>query len=131
MGKNPLIENKKYKLKIGTNQVQVVLEKLENVLDASVLENSTDRNKVDRHEVARGIFRTLEIFSFDLVGEIKTTSRFVVVDGYDIAGGGIIIEALEPATLTKYENSAPDIVAFKVELKNLFDKYFPDWGINI
>jgi len=131
MGKNPLIENKKYKLKIGTNQVQVVLEKLENVIDASVLENSTDRNKVDRHEVARGIFRTSEIFSFDLVGEIKTTSRFVIVDGYDIAGGGIIIEALEPALLTKAENSAPDIIAFKVELKNLFDKYFPDWGINI
>jgi bifunctional enzyme CysN/CysC len=131
MGKNPLIENKKYKLKIGTNQVQVVLEKLENVLDASVLENSTDRNKVERHEVARGIFRTSEIFSFDLVGEIKTTSRFVIVDGYDIAGGGIIIEALETLALTKNENSAPDIVAFKVELKNLFDKYFPDWGINI
>ena len=131
MGKNPLIENKKYKLKIGTNQVQVVLEKLENVLDASVLENSTDRNKVERHEVARGIFKTSEIFSFDLVGEIKTTSRFVIVDGYDIAGGGIIVEALEPSALTKNENSAPDIVAFKVELKNLFDKYFPDWGINI
>jgi len=131
MGKNPLSLNKKYKLKIGTNQVSVILEKLENVLDASVLKISTDRNFVERHEVAQCIFQTSEIFSFDLVGEIKTTSRFVIVDGYDIAGGGIIIEALEQLNLLNNVNSVPDIVAFKVELKNLFDKYFPDWGINI
>jgi bifunctional enzyme CysN/CysC len=131
MGKIPLTYNKKYKLKIGTNQLPVVLEKLENVLDASVLENSKDRKTVERHEVAQGIFRTSELFSFDIVGEIKTTSRFVLVDGYEIAGGGIIVGALEKINSLRNENPVPDIAAFKVELKNLFDKYFPDWGINI
>jgi len=33
--------------------------------------------------------------AFDLAEEIAATSRFVIVDHYEISGGGIIREALE------------------------------------
>ena len=135
MGKSPLEIGKRYKLKIGTNKTDVYVEKIESVLDASALAKSTERNEVNRHEVAQCIFRTANPISFDLVGELKTTSRFVIVDNYDIAGGGIIIEALEPSYYDAAEKPAgkksPDIAAFEVELKNLIVKYFPHWDINL
>ena len=135
MGKSPLSTGRKYKLKIGTNRIDLVIEKIENVLDASVLEKSSTRNQVERHEVACCLFRTLNQFSFDTVNENKSTSKFVIVDGYDIAGGGIILEALEPAYRSgdrKLNSStSPDIAAFEADLKNLLVKYFPHWDINL
>ena len=135
MGRNPLETGKRYKLKIGTNKTNVYIEKIESVLDASALVKSIDRNEVTRHEVAQCIFRTANPISFDLVGELKSTSRFVIVDNYDIAGGGIIIEALEPsyheAAEKPFGNKSPDIAAFETELKNLIVKYFPHWDINL
>ncbi|MBI1937521.1 MAG: GTP-binding protein [Ignavibacteriales bacterium] len=131
MGKKPLQYNKKYKLKIGTKKVDLFLENIESVLDASCLEKSNSRKEIHRHEVAHCIFKTTSPFSFDLIDEIKTTSRFVIVDGYDIAGGGIIVEALEQTNTSNDEKGSPDLAAFEIELKNLIVKYFPHWDINI
>lgn len=134
MGRIPLLIGKRYKLKIGTSKVDVLVEKIESVLDSSSLIKSTDKNEVGRHEVAQCVLRTSGSISFDLVNEIKATSRFVIVDNYDIAGGGIIIEALEPAYNISEKPSttvSPDIAAFEIELKNLIARYFPHWDINI
>ncbi|MCG6534879.1 MAG: adenylyl-sulfate kinase, partial [Syntrophales bacterium LBB04] len=38
--------------------------------------------------------------AFDLFSEIEATGRFVVVDHYEIAGGGIIMESLPDADST-------------------------------
>ena len=135
MGKNPLAVGKKYKLKIGTNKTDVMVEKIENVLDTSALVKSNKKNEVNRHEVAQCVLRTANPFSFDLVRNLKTTSRFVIVDNYDIAGGGIIIEALEhtyqkDAGILSHKTQ-PDLAAFEAELKNLIVKYFPHWDINL
>ena len=129
MGKQPLLFNKKYQLKIGTKKTELSLEKIESVLDASQLLKSSDRNEVHRNEVAQCFLRTTSPISFDLIDRVKTTSRFVIVDGYDIAGGGIIVEALEYEQ--KDETEKPDLKAFEADLKNLISKYFPHWDINI
>ncbi len=125
MGKNNLSIHKKYKLKIGTNKVGLNIEKIESVMDASTLEISNDREFVHRHEVAKIIFRTDKPISFDLFSYIKTTGRFVIVDEYDIAGGGIIIEALEEKDVI----AIPDYAEFEKELYQLIKKYFPHWEI--
>ena len=36
-------------------------------------------------------FEAMKPVAFDLVGEIAQTGRFVLVDNYEIAGGGIIL----------------------------------------
>ena len=79
--------------------------------------------------------RTANPISFDLIGDVKTTSRFVIVDNYDIAGGGIITEDLEPSN---YEGEVipgqpknPNLAEFEKEFKNLIAKYFPHWDINL
>ncbi|WML36766.1 GTP-binding protein [Clostridium sp. OS1-26] len=93
LGKSPLEKNKKYLLKIGTTKVGVYLEEILKVMDASELSVSK-KDIVERHEVSECIFRADKAISFDLVHDIPETSRFIIVDNYDISGGGIILESL-------------------------------------
>lgn len=90
MGKQPLIMGKTYKLKIATQQVPVIVSQIVHVLNAAELA-SVKKDNVGRHEVGECIFETLKPVAFDLASEIAATGRFVIVDNYEIAGGGIIL----------------------------------------
>lgn len=90
MGKQPLIKSKTYKLKIATQQVPVIVSEIIHVLNAAEL-SSSQKPHVDRHEVGEIIFETLKPVAFDLQFDIAQTGRFVLVDNYEIAGGGIIL----------------------------------------
>ena len=91
MGKQPFVKGKNYKLKIATHQVPVVLSGIINVLDASELSSIQNKAQVDRHDVAECVFETLKPIAFDDIHFIPETGRFVIVDNYEIAGGGIIL----------------------------------------
>lgn len=93
MGKQPLVKGKIYKLKIATQQVPVVVSEILHVLNAAELASS-QKDHVDRHEVGECIFETMKPVAFDLVGEIAETGRFVLVDNYEISGGGIILSSV-------------------------------------
>ncbi len=125
MGKKPLSVNSSYKLKIATNKTEMKIEKIESVLDASTLEIINNKTEVQKHEVAQLIIETKNPVCFDLIEQIKNTSRFVIVDEYDIAGGGIITEGLTQ----KEEVAAPNYSEFESELYNLIKKHFPHWEI--
>ena len=90
MGKQPLIKGKTYKLKISTQQVPVMLEDIVSVMNASEL-SAAKKPHVDRHEVAECVFEAMKPVAFDVVGDIAETGRFVIVDNYEISGGGIIL----------------------------------------
>lgn len=91
MGKEPMVLNKNYKLKIATQHVPVVLSKILSVLDATELSSVTNKTEVSRHDVAECILETLKPVAFDNVADNSATGRFVIVDNYEIAGGGIIL----------------------------------------
>lgn len=90
MGKAPMVQGKKYKLKLATARVTVRLAEVLSSIDATDLTNSKGKKQLDRHDVAECILETTRPIAFDLIGDIQTTGRFVIVDAYDIAGGGII-----------------------------------------
>ncbi len=94
LGREPMMMDKEYFIKIGTQKVKARLEKIHAILDASTLERS-EKNKIDRHDVAEITLRAQRPLAFDLAVDISITGRFVVVDDYEIAGGGIIIAAEE------------------------------------
>lgn len=94
MGRESMTLDKEYKLKIGTAKVPVKIKKIEKVMDASNLQNA-QKNKIDRHDVATCVLECSTPVAFDLTGSVEATSRFVIVDKYDIAGGGIITEGLK------------------------------------
>lgn len=90
LGKNPLEYGKQYTFKIGSANVKGQIKSIERVLDASNL-SASQKNQVDKHDVAEIIISTTEAVSFDLAHELPKTSRFVIVDDYEISGGGIIL----------------------------------------
>ena len=126
LSKNNLVPGKEYKLKIGTLRTPVQIEKIEHVLDASEINGYESKDFAGKNEVAQCILKTRDNISFDLITEIRDTSRFVIVDGYDIAGGGIIIETLDKkvneADQKNYHN-------FEIELNQLIRKHFPHWEL--
>ncbi len=90
LGKRPLEAGRTYKLKLATAQTEVKLEHVHRVLDASDLQSHSDKPRVDRHDVADLVLRTRHPIAFDRNVDNEVTGRFVIVDGYDIAGGGIV-----------------------------------------
>ena len=95
MGRRPLVKNKRYKLKLATAQVSVWLREVNTVLDASELTTATNRQQIERHDVAECVLETLKPVAFDPTAAIASTGRFVVIDNYEIAGGGVVLEPLE------------------------------------
>ena len=93
LGKEPLDTDHEYIMKIGTAKASVRLEQIISVMDASSLENK-DQSKILRNDIADCILSLDREIAFDLISELSGTGRFVLVDRFEIAGGGIIREAL-------------------------------------
>ncbi len=93
LGKKPLVAGRDYKLKIHTQAQPVRLHKINKVIDASEAGSTLDKKEVGRHDVADVVLESRQPIAFDSIAEGEATGRFVLVDGYDIAGGGIITSA--------------------------------------
>ncbi|MCK5157044.1 MAG: GTP-binding protein [Spirochaetales bacterium] len=104
VGKAPMLKHKTYKLKINAAKVNVKLIDIKNVLDASDLSSNQNKKQIDRHDVAECFFETSKPIAFDLANQIETTGRFVIIDNYEIVGGGIILDsiALDESSLQKH-----------------------------
>lgn len=89
LGKEPFSPDKPYKIKLGTAQTGCRLDSVSGVLNASTLER-LDSRCVERHEVADCVIHLDRPAAFDTAAENAETGRFVIVDGYEISGGGII-----------------------------------------
>jgi len=93
LGRAPFRKGKLYKLKLATQEVDCEIESIEKVIDASTLETVSRKEKelfVGRHEVAELTLRTKRAVAFDVHSEIVSTGRFVIVDGFEVSGGGIV-----------------------------------------
>jgi bifunctional enzyme CysN/CysC len=94
LGRQPFVGGKKYKLKLATQETECEIDAIQKVIDASTLatiSRDADKNFVGRHEVGELSFRTRKPLAFDAASEIVSTGRFVIVDGLDVAGGGIVV----------------------------------------
>jgi bifunctional enzyme CysN/CysC len=93
LGRKALEKGRDYKLKIHTMATPVRLEKIHKVIDASEIGSELAKDHVGRHDVADVVFETRNPVAFDAIADSESTGRFVIVDGYDVAGGGIITAA--------------------------------------
>ncbi len=94
MGREPFRKGRPYKLKLATQEVECEIDSIEQLIDASSLapiDRPASEVCVGRFEVAELTLRTKQPLAFDTHGEAPPLGRFVVVDGYEVAGGGIII----------------------------------------
>ncbi len=94
LGRQALEPGRGYVLKLGTARCTAHVEEIHRVIDASSLDSDEVRQAVERHDVAEVTFKLDRAIAFDLHDDVAETSRFVIVDDYEIRGGGIIQEAL-------------------------------------
>jgi bifunctional enzyme CysN/CysC len=96
MGRAPLVPGRSYKLKLAAARVAVRLVEIRKVLDAAATgELEAAKRQVDRHDVAEVVLEAVRPLAFSLHTEHFATGRFVLVDQFDIAGCGIILEQLD------------------------------------
>jgi bifunctional enzyme CysN/CysC len=99
LGRAPFKKGRVYKLKMATQEAECEIETIEKVIDSStldVLSRKVGEIFVGRNEVAELTLRTRRPVAFDTHAEIVATGRFVIVDGFEVAGGGIVIEDAYP-----------------------------------
>ena len=128
LGRQPFAPGKVYKLKLATQEVECHIESIQKVIDASTLETlnrPASQSYVARHEVGEVTLHTRKPIAFDIHADIVPTGRFVIVDGFDVAGGGIIAGNNYPRRThdgsTKSENiywSHGKVTAQQRELRN-------------
>jgi bifunctional enzyme CysN/CysC len=91
MGERPLSLETRYKIKLMTQEVECQLVSIDRVIDAVSLDTAAGlRRSVARNEVAEVTIQARAPLVMDNYERIPTSGRFVVVDGRDVAGGGII-----------------------------------------
>ena len=95
MGRSDLVKGKKYKLKLTTQEVECEIFSIDKVIDASSLETIEAARAVKINDVAEVVIKTKQLVCFDEFKDNQNTGRFVIVDGYDVSGGGIISGAEE------------------------------------
>ncbi|MEG2539028.1 MAG: GTP-binding protein [Clostridium sp.] len=94
LAKEPLIKGKEYKLKIQTQEVICTIVSISKVIDSASLKGIKS-DKVQKNEVCEVTIKTKSPICFDEFSDIEQTGRFVIVDNYNISGGGIITKQEE------------------------------------
>jgi bifunctional enzyme CysN/CysC len=92
LGRRPLEPDKPYALRLATREVECRVGIIHRIVDASDLAHVEGGAMVGRNQVAELTIHTKSPLAFDLSSSLEATGRFVLVDEYDIAGGGIITE---------------------------------------
>jgi sulfate adenylyltransferase subunit 1 len=90
MGKKSLVKNREYKLKLVTQEIECEIQAIISVTEASTLNNSGSASEIKTNDVAEVIIKTKKKICFDEFKKNPHTGRFVIVDGFDVCGGGII-----------------------------------------
>lgn len=128
LGKQPLTKEHTLILKLGTAREKAQIETIHKVIDASdySAQNNHETLAIRHHEVAEATLRLAHAVAFDTSDKLPDTSRFVLVDEYEIRGGGIVLEALpdEVSELRdEVERRNQKWIRSNVTMEQRFEKY--------
>ena len=90
LGKDNLVKNKKYKLKLATQEVEFEVFSINKVIDAASLESNENIDFIKKNDVAEVTIKTKYPICFDEFSSVQALGRFVIIDNYNTSGGGII-----------------------------------------
>ena len=115
LGHKPLEVDKRYKIKLATSEMMAEVRTIEHVIDSDTL-TQVKAKQVTRGNVAEVTFRTRGVVAIVDFNTNAKMGRFVILQDYDVAGGGII--SLEGI----FDQRANASLA--VKSKNIFDVDF-------
>ena len=106
MGKKHLQKGESYLLKLTTQNVECEVVQFNKAIDASTLETLPDQDFIAKNDVAELTLRARQPVAFDLFNTIAETGRFVLVDEYDVCGGGIITGYTPLSEIDRFRDEA-------------------------
>ena len=89
LGRKALEVGSRFKLKLATAEHQVEVQAIERVIDIEDLSTGAG-TRVERNGIGEVVLRARATLSLDDFTRNPRTGRFVLVDGYDTVGGGIV-----------------------------------------
>jgi bifunctional enzyme CysN/CysC len=92
MGRQPLQGGQRYRLRLATLERDVAVLSITRGLDSASMEMYEGRDQIGQNDVGEVILRAARPMMFDAASELPLTGRFVLQDGYDLVGGGIILD---------------------------------------
>jgi bifunctional enzyme CysN/CysC len=95
LGQRPLAMHHRYKLKLATLERDVEVSSITRVMSAVTLEVERARTDITQNEAGEVVFRSARPFVFDVAADVPSMGRFVLLDGYDVVGGGIVLESAD------------------------------------
>jgi bifunctional enzyme CysN/CysC len=94
LGERHLAPGRPYVLKLATQEIPCVVAHISGVVNTATLD-TLDQGEVAKNEVATVTLALKKPVAYDIFTDIVETGRFVLVDGFDVAGGGILLPPVE------------------------------------
>jgi bifunctional enzyme CysN/CysC len=115
LGGEPLVAGREYRLRCGTAESAVTVERIEQVMESDTLAPLA-RERIAREEVADVVLRSAALLALDDHRKLPRSGRFVLRDKERTLGGGLValegVRDLRPAAARGEGNLTP--VAHKV-----------------
>jgi bifunctional enzyme CysN/CysC len=92
LGRRPLERGHRYGLRLVTREMECEVATIHRIIDTADLSQRQGGDSIAKNQVAEVTLRTKAPIAFDLSSSFEATGRFVLVDDYDISGGGIVTE---------------------------------------
>ena len=108
LGQTPFEVGKNYKMKLGTAEINVRVKQINYILDAENLGQSQG-DQLLRNQLGEVVLTSRNPISLDDYREFAKSGRFVLLEKYDIAGGGVI-------SLEGYENAREALFAHQANI---------------
>lgn len=93
LGRTPLEVGRRYRLKMTTLERDVEVFSLSRVISPVSLEAGTGAPRIAQNEAGEVVLRSARPMVFDVAADVPSTGRFVLVEGHDVVGGGIVEES--------------------------------------
>jgi bifunctional enzyme CysN/CysC/sulfate adenylyltransferase subunit 1 len=127
LGARPFGFDRSCLLKLGGDKVEVRLEKIERFLG----EGGGEYRELRRHDCGSVILSLARPIAVSSFYDNAALGRFVIVDGYDAAGGGIVLESLDASPGNEPPEPPRISKDFEEELFALLKAHFPHrFGVN-
>lgn len=95
MGRSNLAVGQRTKLKLTTQELDAEIVSIERIIDASTLETiSGERGYIARNDVAEVTIQARGALAFDNADRNALLGRFVLLEGRQVGGGGIIFDGI-------------------------------------
>jgi bifunctional enzyme CysN/CysC len=89
LGKKPLVEGARYRMRLGTAEYVAQVDRLEHAIDVNSLASSNSK-LLERNGVGVAVFRSRGLIALDPFKNKNHTGRFVLIEDFSIVGGGLV-----------------------------------------